>query len=205
MRGSVAIIVTAVAASAPGRADPLPVVERVGDANLEPVGPHRGLTFTAVLSGATIIAADSTGDVGRGPGASLRVGEAMTPDTVLTFEVIVGSMLHDHAATPGSTTTSTFTNNSVDALIGAQHYALPSLWLRGAVGVGNYTRRGLFNAEMAPVPDTSRFGPAALFGIGVDVLRRKWFVLGLEAYASLIVESTGVVSTSGLGLSVGYQ
>jgi hypothetical protein len=189
----------------PAGADPLPVVERVGDANLEPVGPHRGLTLTAVLSAATIIAADSTGDVGRGPGASLRVGEAMTPDTVLTFEITVGSMLHDHAATPGSTSKSTFTNNSVDALIGAQHYALPSLYVRGAVGAGNYTRRGLFNAEMAPLPDTSRFGPAALFGIGIDLLRRRPFVLGLEAYTSMVIESTGVVTTSGLGLSLGYQ
>jgi hypothetical protein len=90
-----ALVTIVVAASAPARADPLPVVERVGDANLEPVGPHRGLTLNVVLSGATIIAADSTGDVGRGPGGSLRIGEAMTPDTVLTIEVTVGSMLDD--------------------------------------------------------------------------------------------------------------
>jgi hypothetical protein len=55
------------------------------------------------------------------------------------------------------------------------------------------------------VPDTSRFGPAVLFGIGIDVVRRRPFVLGLEAYTSMIVESIGVVSTSGLGLSLGYQ
>jgi hypothetical protein len=200
-----AAVVVVCATNAPGHANPLPVVERAGDANLEPVGPHRGLTLTAVFTGSTIIAADSTGDVGRGPGLSLRVGEAMTPDTILTFELTGGSMLHDHAATPGSTSKSTFTNNSVNALVGAQYYALPSLWLRGSVGVGNYTRRGLFNQEMAPVPDTTTFGPAALFGIGIDILRRHPFVLGLEAFSSLIVESTGVVTTSGLGLSVGYQ
>jgi hypothetical protein len=191
------------AAASLAGADPLPVVERAGDANLEPVGPHTGLTLNATLSGSTVIAADSTGDVGRGPGVSLRIGEAASRDTIVTFELTVGSMLHDHM---DGSSTDLFTNNSVDLLLGGQYYVAPSLWVRGAGGLGIYTRRGLFDKEDgAAEPNTNHFGPAALFGVGLDLLRRHWFVLGLEAFTSAIVESTGVVTTSGLGLSVGYQ
>ncbi len=164
------------------QADPLPVVERAGDANLEPDGPHTGDTFTFGLIASNIITADSTGDVGRGPGLSFRLGMAATPDTLVTLELTGGSMLHEHDS-------KLFTNDDVDVLVGGQYFLKQSLWLRGAAGQCwrasapgcsmSVARRSLIRPGL---------GPAALFGLGLDLLRRHKFMLGLEVFTSLVVE-----------------
>jgi hypothetical protein len=189
----------AMAGTAYADPQPLPVVERAGDANLEPVGPHTGVSLTASLLATSIISADSSGDVGRGPGLSLRVGRAATPDTLITLEITGGSMLHEHGST-------LFTNNAADFLLGAQHYAKPTLWLRASAGIGSYIRRGIFigKADM-PAPDQSLVGAAALVGVGLDLMRRHKWALGLEGFTSLLVERNGITTASGIGLNVSYQ
>nr|HEX4312870.1 hypothetical protein [Kofleriaceae bacterium] len=200
MRGALLLPLAGVATAgaATAHADPLPVVERAGDANLEPDWPHSGVSLTAALIASTIISADSSGDVGRGPGLSLRAGMAATPDTVVTIELTGGSMLHEHQSM-------LFTNSAVDFLLGAQYYAKPTLWFRLAGGIGSYVRRGLFDEAGAPTDDEHLFGVVALGGVGLDVLRRHKFVLGIEGFVSGLVERNGVTTTSGLGLAVSYN
>lgn len=193
-----AAAVGAMAGTAYADPQPLPVVERAGDANLEPVGPHTGVSVTASLLATSIISADSSGDVGRGPGLSLRVGRAATPDTLITLEITGGSMLHERGS-------KLFTNNAADFLLGAQYYAKPTLWIRASAGIGSYVRRGLVNDEGMSTADQSLVGAAALAGVGLDLMRRHKWALGLEGFASLLVERNGITTTSGIGLNVSYQ
>jgi hypothetical protein len=184
-------MVAALAVSGVAAADPLPVAVRAGDANLEAEGPHTGLTLTLALLGSTVVAIDGTSDVGRGPGVSFRLGEAATPDSVVTLELTLGSMLHQSE-----------TNNAGLLLLGGQYFAKQSLWVRGATGLGAYTRRQSVNGMTV---DSNIAGPAVLVGAGLDIVRRHKFAFGAELYIAGIVDSTGIVTVSGLGFDIGYQ
>ena len=178
--------------------DPDPAVQDAAEANLETTESRSGLTFTATLGGGLTAGFGITDSVGRGGALSLRLGHVATRHTVITFEITATAALHKAA-----TMSSTKANTDVNLLAGAQYYINRSLWLRAAGGVGVYTRRDV--RDVGGNRDITLVGPTALGGIGFELLRFKWAVLGLEFNGSTMVSSDGLLIASVAGLDLAFD
>jgi hypothetical protein len=177
---------------------PDPAVQDAADANLETTESRSGLTFTAALGGGLTAGFGITDSVGRGGSLSLRLGHVATRRTVITFELGVTAALHKAA-----TMSATQANTDANLLAGAQYYVNRSLWLRTAGGLGVYTRRDVRTAS--GVKDVTLVGAAVLGGVGVELLRFKWAVLGFEIATSAMVSSDGLLIASGAGLDLAFD
>ena len=179
-------------------ATPDPAVEDAAEANLETTESRSGLTFAIQIGGGLTAGFGITDSVGRGGSISLRLGHVATRRTVITFELTGTAALHKAA-----TMSSTKANTDANLLAGAQYYVNRSLWLRAAGGVGVYTRRDVRGATGNQ--DVTLVGPAALGGIGVELLRFKWAVLGFEIGTSAMVSRDGLLIASGAGLDLSFD
>jgi hypothetical protein len=190
----------AYADAAPPSADatPDPAVQDAADANLETTESRRGLTFTVQLGGGLTVGFGINDSVGRGGSISLRLGSVATRRTVITFELTATASLHKAA-----TMSSTEANTNVNLMTGAQYYVNRSLWLRASGGVGVYTRRDVKGA--GGNEDITLVGPAALGGLGVEILRFRWAALGFEFGTSMMVNRDGVLIASGAGLDLTFD
>lgn len=176
-----------IAASQIAHADPQETAAAgAEEANLAPNGPRSGFMLAGSV-GAGITLGDGAG---RGPALSLRVGYLATPSTELTFELTGGSLLH---APPGQATQH---NDIIGLYAGAQHYVANTFWIRGAGGFVSYTEN----------PGTVvHGGVGALFGLGVDLVRWHYLVLGIESFGTVAAVSTrGGMFNSGLCLGLSY-
>ena len=177
-------------AAPPSSPDP-DAEEAASEANLESNAPRHGTTFSFSV-GAGLTMGDG---VGRGPAVSFRVGHVATPLTVLTFELTVGSLLHEKEGT-----TTLLHNDDVGLMAGALHYVNRSFWVRGAGGLTVYTTQNM-PADLHP----SHAGFGGLVGLGIDFVRWHYLVLGLETYSQLSVVSTkGLLYNNGLCLGLTY-
>jgi hypothetical protein len=167
--------------------------DQAREANLESIAPRDGVTFSAALGGSLFI---GSGAVGKGGALSLRLGHVATPSIVLTFELTGGAFIH--AVSNGKT----LQDGEANLLAGAQYYANPSLWIRGSGGVGIYTR----NQEVTPTMTSSRtlVGPAGAVGVGIDLVRKRYWVLGIEAFTVATIHRDGVLAISGLCLGLSH-
>ncbi len=168
--------------------------EAGGEANLESNAPRSGLTFSGAV-GAGVTMGDGAG---RGPAVSFRIGHVATSSTILTFEITGGSLLHQR------TGDSTLLHNDFFGLMaGGLHYVSGSMWLRGAGGLVAYTVDAGSTGD--PMAGTVHAGLGGLGGIGVDLVRWHYLVLGLETFGQLAAVSTrGVMFNSGLCLGLTY-
>jgi hypothetical protein len=183
---------TLVLASAAAHADPKPdprAVEAADGANLESTAPRAGLTFAGALGGSLFVG--SAGGVGRGGAISLRLGHVATSTTILTFELAGGTFFH-------ATGDKTMRDDDANILAGAQRYTNASLWIRAAAGFGVYTHR---RAAMA---DQTLPGPAGAVGVGIDLVRRRYLVLGFEVFGIGKIHRDGLLVTSGICLGLSY-
>jgi hypothetical protein len=162
---------------------------QANEANLVSNAPRAGMTFSVAL-GAGLTMGDG---VGRGPGASFRVGHVATPHTVLTFEVTIGSLLHEPS--PGDLRH----NDTGNLMAGALYYLNNSLWVRGAGGLTLYT-------VSEPGQSTKPHGGiGSLVGVGLDLFRWHYLVLGLETFSSVsLVATRGLMLNSNLGIGLTY-
>lgn len=184
-----ALAVVAVLAGA-AHADPDPAAQSAAEeANLESTAPRQGVTLAASLGGGILLA---KGSVDKIPVLSLRIGHVATPTTVLVLELTGGAFQH-MVATMGST----YTDTTGSILVGAQRYVGPSFWIRGSGGLNVHTVQDNFGTKARP-------GPAAQFGLGVDLVVRHFWRLGLEAYGIAAVDSDGLLFTSMLGLGLSH-
>jgi hypothetical protein len=158
------------------------------EANLESNAPRQGTTFSASIGGGLIINNGTSDPV---TALSLRLGHVATAVDDLTLEVTAGTYFREQGS-------STLTDSSTSFLLGDQHYVLPALWLHVAAGVN------VHRMDNGPMSTTTRVGPSGAFGLGLDLLRRHLFVIGLESFGILAIESGGAVFTSVLGLNVSY-
>jgi hypothetical protein len=199
--GRAAVAALALAVAAPVRADSTAdprAVQAADEANLESNAPRSGITLSASLGGGLVIGGNGGGagdtGVGRGPSLSLRIGHVATRDTVLTFELTGGSRFHQ-AAVSGSPL---YHDDDFNLMAGALTYVAPSLWLRGAGGLSVIS----FDDSMGT---KARPGFATLFGLGIDFVRWRKLVLGLESWGILsVVAVRGVVLDTGLCLGLSY-
>jgi len=178
---------------------PDPAVEDAGDANLESKENRRGLTFTGAIGGGLIVGFGIDDSVGRGGSLSLRLGHVATRRTVITFEVGITAALHK----PNVTTLGTQTNTNTNLAAGAQYYVNPSLWLRLAGGVGAY--QGNKVARANTIDDFVLIGPTVIGGIGVDLMRFKFAVVGIEFAASAMINRDGLLFASGADVGLSFD
>lgn len=165
--------------------------EAAGEANLESNAARSGITFSVSL-GAGITMGDGAG---RGPAASFRLGHVATSTTVLTIELTGGSLLHQRAGS-----SALLHNDLFGLMAGGLHYVSGSLWLRASGGVVAYT----IDPGDATA-GTAHAGVGGLGGIGVDLARWHYLVLGLETFGQLAMVSTrGAMFNSGLCLGLTY-
>lgn len=203
MIGRAALCVVAAARVASADATPpasgLPdaAVADAAEANLESTERRRGVVV-AVAFGPNILVGFGIDRVtGRGGGLDLRIGHVATRRTVISFDFAISARLHRPA-----TMADARADIHSQLLAGAQYYVNPSLWVRGAAGVGVYAARGI------PLPtgelgDRTLAGPAALAGAGVDLLRWKSLVAGFEVATSAMINHDGLLLgfTGNLGLA----
>ncbi len=174
-------------------------VDEAADANLESIEARRGLTFSVSVGGGLLVGIGIEDSVGRGPAVSLRLGHVATRRTVITFEIATTAALHKPAMMSG-----TAADASVNLLAGARTYVNPSLWLRGAGGIGVFQGRELLR-DSGKLEDLTLAGPALLGGVGVDVARLKWTVLSVEVAISAMINREGVLVASGLNFGLSFD
>lgn len=173
-------------------------VAQAADANLESTASRQGLTFTAVVGGGQIVGLGISDAAGRGGTVNLRLGHVATPHTVITFEL--GSTVTLHGQRGGATNANTNTN----LLAGGQYYVNQSLWLRFAGGVGGFQGRSVRRPD-GMLGDVTLVGPTALAGLGLEVARFKWAVLGFELGTSATINREGVLVVGGLEAGVAFD
>lgn len=175
--------------------DPDPAAEEAAsEANLESIAPRAGMTFSISLGGGITL-----GDgVGRGPVASFRVGHVATPRTVLTLELTINSLLHQMNTMGGSGPLQH--NDTASLMPGALYYVNRSFWIRGAGGLVVYT-----TDNTPPEAKPAHPGLGGLFGVGLDLARWHYLVLGLEAHGQMaVVTNKGLIFTNSLCLNLTY-
>lgn len=186
-----AAICAGLALAGVAHADPDPGAQaKAAEANLESNAPRQGVTFSGSLGGGLLVA---KGSVGEMPFLSLRLGHVMTPDSVLTLEINGGTLRHKPAMTGP-----TLTDTSDNLLVGAQYYTHPSVWVRGAGGLNVHT------IDSGALGTSTILGAAAAFGAGVDLVRRHFWVLGLEVLGVGAVNREGLLVSGGLSLGLSH-
>jgi hypothetical protein len=118
---------------------------------------------------------------------------------VINLELEGGFVLHKPAMDA-----STEINISANVLIGPQYYLKPSLWIRGAGGIGVYLGREVL-VEGGMRGDLNLVGPSALFGFGVEIVRFRWVALEFELATCVMASSDGVLWHSNLGFGFTFD
>lgn len=195
----------AIPATTAAPAEPDPAVAQASDANLESTSPRRGVVFTVALGGGLIAGLGVASSTGRGPAVSVRLGRVATPTTVLAFELTATGALH---RTPNGSAIKT--NADTHLLVSAQHWLNDSLWLRAGGGLGIYQAQGVrpmvdAMGHVVYGDDPARFGPALLGGAGVEIVRIRTAVLGLEAAVAATVNRDGVLLSNYLNLALSFD
>jgi hypothetical protein len=157
------------------------------EANLETIAPRAGMTFAGALAGGMIISNHQTASV---PALSLRLGHVATATTIVTLEAVGGTYAHKVAMTG-----STLIDSQVSLLVGAQVYIAPSIWVRGAGGVGSHTTDD--GSGQTPHP-----GLSGAAGAGIDLVRWHYVVLGIEGFYTGTFARGGYTSLGGIGLGL---
>jgi hypothetical protein len=154
------------------------------ESNLEANGPRQGVTFTAAFGPGLFIANHAQSNILAG---TFRLGHVATPNTILTFELTGGTLTHSLA-------NETLIDTSGSALIGAQYYVAPSVWLRGSVGATVHT------VDNGPMGTHVATGPAVAGGAGIDIVRKHLWVYGIEIFTIASYNRDGAIFTGGLCL-----
>jgi (2Fe-2S) ferredoxin len=189
---ALALARTASADPPPPEPKPDPIAQSTAnDANLESNAPRQGVTVSATVGPGLLIANHTVGTSGS---VALRLGHVATPTTILQLEIIGSAYPH----TQGMVNSPTLVDTSTSFLIGAQQYVGPSLWLHLGGGINNHV------IDQTPLPSIHHIGVAAVGGGGLDIVRRHLWVLGLEVYGILAVNSTGALFNAAFALTLSH-
>lgn len=185
MKALLALVAFGGAASADDAVDHN-AAQEASEANLESKAPRAGVTMAGALGGGMIISQGKTANV---PTLDLRLGHVANASTVVTVELVGGTYAHK--------TTGTHIDGEGNLLVGAQVYIAPSVWLRGAGGLGVHTTEDDMGRKTGS-------GLSGLGGAGIDLVRWHYAVLGIEGFYSGTFAKGGYVSLGGLALGLSY-
>jgi hypothetical protein len=186
------LVVAALARVAHADDDVEPAVANAGEANLESTASRQGVQLTGAVGGSLAIGFSVPDANGTGGALSLRLGEPMTPQWVLTAEVEGAGQLH---RTPGANGT-TELDNDTNLLIGAQYYPNDSFFVRVGTGIGTYMQTKAARDGL----DHKYVGPAFAFGAGLELVKLKHIVFDFELFSVSMANRAGVLTTSAFGL-----
>jgi len=166
----------------------------VSEANLITKAPRSGTTVSAAFGPSFGVGFGIDGSVGTGGALSVRLGHVMTENSLLQLEIVGASQLHQLGMSGP-----TLHNDDLHALVGAQYYLQPSLWIRGAAGYGSYHED--FGGDKG---DRTLRGVAGLFGFGLDLFRIKHIVIGFEYFTAGTITKDGLMTSSAVCFGVSY-
>ena len=208
IRGPAAgVLVAAVLASAPARAEdrpaparepaPDPAAVEAGDANLESIALRRGFIFTFAFGGSISVGLGMDGATGSGGAGTLRLAHVASSRAVFATEIVGSVQLFDESGTLYRTDLTSF-------LIAGQYYLNPALWVRAAAGLGRYAGNELRMGDFILRERVRLAGPAGSAGAGVDLIRLKRFRTSLEFSSTAMLNRDGVLSSNAflIGLSI---
>lgn len=174
---------------------PDPAAVDAADANLESTARRQGLSLTFAVGGGVTLGFGIDNAVGRGGSGSFRLGKVANSRAVVTLEVAGVALFHAVKTTTGKS--ELHTNQDSNVLVGMQYYVNPSLWVRGAVGIGGYK-----TSELSPADEVRLLGPAGAIGAGVDLVRWRRAAIGLEFMTISMINRDGILSSSGFMLDL---
>ncbi len=177
-------------AYADSKPDPL-AEDKAKEANLESIAPREGVTIAATVGPGVLIQNHTVGTTGD---LDLRLGHVATPNTIVTLELLGSGYPHTIAMN-----SKTYVDSSANFMLGAQRYSGPSLWFRAAGGLTWHTLN-----EGPAVPTVTHYGAAGAVGAGVDLIRRHFWVLGVEFHGIGAIESGGLLVSGGLALGLSH-
>lgn len=177
--------------------DPEPAADRAANANLESIEHRRGIVFSAALGPSLTF----HGNTGTGGTFTVKVGHVATPRAVFTFLIGGGAQPH-RVGTDGNLVA----NNVTYALAGAQYWFTGSVWASAGIGGGSFHCNQCIDKDTMIAKDTKHAGPASGVGAGVDLVRFKGMVLGVEIYSVLLLpKDDRAVLSGGSALSLAFD
>lgn len=198
MKALIAMIAVALVVALVGvaDADDEPAVAHVGEANLESKEVRQGVQLTGAIGGGLALGFSMEDTTGTGGVISLRLGEPMTPQWVLTIELAGGGQLHRTA----EMNPRTVIDNDTNLLFGAQFYPSDSFFVRGGFGLGTY----LQNTAARDLADHKYVGPAFVLGAGLELVKLKHFIFDFEVFSISMPNRAGLLATTAacLGLTI---
>lgn len=179
---------------------PDPTAVEAGEgANLESMGQRTGMVTTlSLVGGGVSLGINMRGATGQGQAAILRVAHAATPRTMVGLELVYNSQLQLGGG-------SFFSVHSFNALVGAQYYLNPAVWVRGAAGAGVLVAEDIVEDDLVTREGFARLGPTLSGGAGADIFRGKRFRLGAEYCATAWYYDGGVLLSNALLLNIGFD
>ena len=165
-------------------------VTHAGEANLESKDSRQGIQLSGALGGGLAIGFRLKDANGTGGRISLRLGEPMTPNWVLTVEIAGGGQLHRDATTMPQT----HVDNDTNLLVGAQYYPSDSFFVRVAAGIGGYMQ----SVAARDSVDHRYAGPAVAFGAGLEIIKLKHLTFDFELFSISLATRDGLLATTAL-------
>jgi hypothetical protein len=182
------------AAPAGGAPGSEPAVLEASEAHLEPAGPRRGVAVSLGLGGALTVGVGLDGATGRGGAGVLRISHVANARALVALELSFSALFFEYGST-------LYRTDTAHALIAAQWYVHPALWVRGGLGAGRYAGDDLVMGGLVLRERVRLAGPAAAVGGGVDIVRLRRLRGGLELSSTLLVTGDGVLATNALLLA----
>lgn len=168
-------------------------VAEAREANLEPESLRQGLAIGVAVGPSMQVGSGISQATGAGPGFAVRFGTVASPRWVWLLEVATTVYRQD---IPGQEESKL--NQSAVISLGGQLYLKDAFWIRGGAGPARFTR-GVEGEDIT----ASFWGIGVVGAGGLDVLRRRSFVISLEALTALARYRDGYVG--GGTLQMGFS
>lgn len=198
--GLVLLMVSSVAHADDTDDEPAPIkpdrraVAEAREANLEPESLRQGLAIGLALGPSMQVGSGIQQATGTGGGFAIRFGTVASPRWVWLLEVATTVY---RQPIPGQEDSKL--NRSAVITLGGQLYLKDAFWIRGGGGPANFTR----SIENSDLVTASFWGFGVVGAGGLDVMRRRSFVISLEALTALARYRDGYVG--GGTLQMGFS
>lgn len=188
----------------PGRPDA--AAAEASDANLEPSTERSGIVPTLAFGGGFTLGFGIPNATGTGGAFALRVAEVASRRALVHVEIVAAALFSRKGSDEVSVA---YRTDAAAALVGGQYYVNRSVWVRLAVGVGNYhgnpatvmTAAGPLEIQGVP----RIWGLAGSVGLGFELFAVEHLHGGVEVMATTLATSGGMVTSNAMLFSIALQ